>query len=147
MATAGYGTTDSVCRSTRGLRLVDAYKNQSEVVAVAQKFKDKGLSGSVGVIVCDLPEPTESPYYRLDPKRFPDVKAMAVQVKELTGGATLMSNIKPTGVDSTDCPACGAQVCSTNCCHLSRRRKKISDWMLWNHVRLAPTWRWHQWQT
>jgi alpha-glucosidase (family GH31 glycosyl hydrolase) len=95
--------------------LVDAYKNQSEVIALAQKFKDKGLSGSVGVIVCDLPEPTESPYYRLDPKRFPDVKAMAVQVKELTGGATLMPNIKPTGVDSTDCPACGTQVCSTEC--------------------------------
>ena len=29
---------------------------------------------------------TESPYYRLDPARFPDVKGMAAQVKELTGG-------------------------------------------------------------
>ena len=93
------------------MRLADAYQNQSEVVALAQQFKDKGLGGSVGVIVCDLPEPTESPYYRFDPKRFPDVKTMAVQVKELTGGATLMPNIKPTGVDSTDCPACGTQVC------------------------------------
>ena len=93
--------------------MADAYKNQTEVVALAQKFKDKGLSGSIGVIVCDLPEPTESPYYRLDPKRFPNVKAMAAQVKQLTGGATLMPNIKPTGVASKDCPACGTQVCPT----------------------------------
>ena len=61
----------------------------------------KGLAGSIGVIVCDLPEPDKSPYYRLDPARFPDVKSMAAQVKELTGGATLMPNIKPTGVDSS----------------------------------------------
>lgn len=96
-----------------GIRVADAYKNQTEVVALAQKFSDKGLSGSIGVIVCDLPEPTQSPYYRLDPARFPDVKGMAEQVKKLTGGATLMPNIKPTGVDSTDCPACGAHVCRT----------------------------------
>ena len=85
-----------------------ADKNQSEVVALAQKFQDKGFAGKVGVVVVDLGEPDTPPYYRLDPARFPDVPAMAAQVEKLTGGATLMPNIKPSSVASADCPACGA---------------------------------------
>ena len=101
----------------------DAYKNQSEVVALAQKFQDKGFAGKVGVVVVDLGEPETPPYYRLDPTRFPDVPAMAAQVKKLTGGATLMPNIKPSSVSSADCPACGTTCASRSGSRRSRRRR------------------------
>jgi alpha-glucosidase (family GH31 glycosyl hydrolase) len=65
------------------------------VIALAQNFSQRNLS--VGVIVIDLGVPSEPPYYRLDPKRFPDVKAMAEEVRSLTGAA-LMPNLKPTSV-------------------------------------------------
>ena len=81
------------------------YHNQSEVLALAQNFSDRNLS--IGVIVIDLGVPEDPPYYRLDPVRFPDVHSMAKQVKQLTG-ADLMPNLKPTSVNSADCPACGA---------------------------------------
>jgi alpha-glucosidase (family GH31 glycosyl hydrolase) len=73
---------------------------------VAKNFSSLNLS--VGVIVIDLGPPADPPYYRLDPARFPDVAAMAAQVKALTGGAYLMPNLKPTSVKSSDCPACDA---------------------------------------
>jgi alpha-glucosidase (family GH31 glycosyl hydrolase) len=77
-----------------------------EVIGVAKNFSSLNLS--VGVIVIDLGPPADPPYYRLDPARFPDVAAMAAQVKALTGGAYLMPNLKPTSVKSSDCPACDA---------------------------------------
>ena len=73
---------------------------------MAKNFSSLNLS--VGVIVIDLGPPADPPYYRLDPARFPDVAAMAAQVKALTGGAYLMPNLKPTSVKSSDCPACDA---------------------------------------
>jgi hypothetical protein len=83
----------------------NAYHNQTEVLALAQNFSDRNLS--VGVIVIDLGVPSDPPYYRLDPARFPDVRSMASKVKALTG-SDLMPNLKPTSVKSADCPACGS---------------------------------------
>jgi alpha-glucosidase (family GH31 glycosyl hydrolase) len=83
----------------------DAYKDTAEVVSIAKNFSSRNLS--LGVLVIDLGPPNDPPYYRLDPARFPDIPAMAMQVKDLTG-AMLMPNLKPTSVTSLDCPACGA---------------------------------------
>lgn len=83
----------------------DAYKSQAEVIGIAKNFSARNLS--VGVIVIDLGPPDAPPYYRLDPKRFPDVSAMSKQVAALTG-ADLMPNLKPTSVESSVCLACGS---------------------------------------
>ena len=83
----------------------DAYKDTAEVISIARNFSVRNLS--LGVLVIDLGPPTNPPYYRLDPARFPDVPTMAKQVRDLTG-AVLIPNLKPTSVRSTDCPACGA---------------------------------------
>ena len=82
-----------------------AYKNQSEVIELATNFSKRNLS--VGVIVIDLGVPSEPPYYRLDPARFPNVAQMVAAVSSLTG-SRLIPNLKPTSVRSLDCPACGS---------------------------------------
>ena len=51
------------------------YKDQGEIIALATNFSQRNLS--VGVIVIDLGVPTDPPYFRLDPARFPDVPGMA----------------------------------------------------------------------
>lgn len=43
------------------------------------------------MIVIDLGVPSEPPYYRLDPARFPDVMSMAKKVKQLTGTRSVAS--------------------------------------------------------
>ena len=72
------------------------YENQSEVIQLAQSFKDKDIP--VSMLVIDYQSWANQGDWGLDPRLWPDVASMAKQVKDLTG-AEMMASLWPAVSD------------------------------------------------
>lgn len=72
------------------------YENQSEVIELAQNFKDRSIP--VSLIVIDYQSWAQQGDWGLDPALWPDVSSMAATVKNLTG-AEMMASLWPAVSD------------------------------------------------
>ncbi|KAL1307007.1 hypothetical protein AAFC00_005636 [Neodothiora populina] len=75
------------------------YENQTEVLLLAQNFKDRNIP--VSLIVIDYQSWAQQGDWGLDPRLWPNVSYMADQVKQLTG-AEMMGSLWPSVSDLSE---------------------------------------------
>lgn len=74
------------------------YENQTELISLAQSFKDRQIP--VSMFIIDYQSWANQGDWGLDPNLWPDVASMAKQIKKLTG-AEIMASLWPSVSDNS----------------------------------------------